>query len=209
MTTRHIRQSVFGASILLHLVALSPLLFMTRAETAPSAPCINLTLTSAVAAPENPVQTAKPKPEPRPASPAIKERAMKTVPAAVTTTSQDAPPSCIRQEPAAESASAGTPQAVPAPQSGNYLSIVRSRIETKKHYPPFARNLQQEGTVIVNVVIGADGAVVSTSLVKSSGFATLDKAALAAVRKAAPFPPPSGYGLGRMSIDIPLLFKLI
>ncbi|MBN1928377.1 MAG: energy transducer TonB [Chlorobiaceae bacterium] len=210
MTTRRIRQSVFGASILLHLAALTPFVFMTRAETTPATASINLTLTSAVAAPENPAQTAKPKPEPRPASPARKERAMKPVPATVTTTSQDAPPSCIRQElPAAESASAGTPQAAPAPQSGNYLSIVRSRIEAKKHYPPFARNLQQEGTVTVNVVIGADGAVVSTSLVKSSGFATLDKAALAAVRKAAPFPPPTGYGLGRISIDIPLLFRLI
>ncbi|AOS83358.1 hypothetical protein BIU88_03885 [Chlorobaculum limnaeum] len=209
MTAQRIRQGVFSASILLHLAALTPFVFTTRTETAPTAPSIDLSLTSAVARPEKPTQTAKPMPHPVRKEQAMKPAWQKPVPTTVSTTSPDAPPPCIRQEPAAESASAGTPQAIPASQSGNYLSIVRSRIEAKKHYPPFARSLQQEGAVIVNVVIGSDGAVISTSIVKSSGFSTLDNAALAAVRKAAPFPPPTGFGLGRLTVNIPLLFKLI
>jgi len=50
-------------------------------------------------------------------------------------------------------------------------------------YPIGARARQQEGRVIFKVRIGTDGRVVETQTLQSSGFATLDQAALAAVKQ--------------------------
>lgn len=210
MTAQRIRQGVFSASILFHLALLTPFVFMTRTESVSTTPCISLSLTSPATQP-HPVQPVQQNPEPLPRKKerTVKPEPQKPLPAALTTTSQDAHPHSIRQESAAENTSAVTPQAVPASLSASYLSIVRNRIEAKKHYPPFARNLQQEGTVVLNVVIGSDGVIISSSLVNSSGYASLDRAALAAVQKVSPFPAPTGFGLGRMSVTIPLVFKLI
>ncbi|MGU3782164.1 TonB family protein [Burkholderia metallica] len=49
-------------------------------------------------------------------------------------------------------------------------------------YPAKARRLQQEGTVIVHLSIGADGAVTSARVASSSGSPLLDAAAVAAIR---------------------------
>lgn len=49
-------------------------------------------------------------------------------------------------------------------------------------YPPKARRLQQEGTVVVRLIIGTDGAVASASVAQSSGSSLLDASALDAIR---------------------------
>ncbi|MBN3809457.1 energy transducer TonB [Paraburkholderia sp. Ac-20347] len=49
-------------------------------------------------------------------------------------------------------------------------------------YPAKAKRLEQEGTVMVNLVIGTDGAVTAARVAHSSGSALLDAAALAAIR---------------------------
>jgi protein TonB len=50
-------------------------------------------------------------------------------------------------------------------------------------YPPDARRRGEQGTVMMRVLVGADGAVVRAEISRSSGYRRLDDAALAAVRK--------------------------
>lgn len=219
MKMQRIRQSVFGISILLHLALLIPFLEMRRSQDAATEQCITFTINNAVAQQqESPCPPVRPLPEKvrKPERIPLKKKTEKSrkkqisaqVPPQQSASKGDMPP-LTRQEPAAPSSPALPPQDTPAPQSGKYLSIVRTRIEAKKHYPPFARNLQHEGTVVVNVTIGTGGSIISAVIGKSSGYASLDKAALEAVRKAGPFPPPPGYGLGQISVSVPLVFKLL
>lgn len=213
------RKSVFAVSALLHLAILIPFVEMKDSEKAATEPCVTFSINTAAAwqqesayHPEKQVPRKAKRPEPA----AVKKKTTKSPEKTILPPVPPAPsfpgdsPPLTRQEPAAASAPALPPQETPAPpQSGKYLSMVRTRIEAKKHYPPFARSLQHEGTVVVNVTIGTAGAIISAGIARSSGYESLDKAAVEAVRKAGPFPPPTVYGLGQISIDVPLVFRLI
>jgi protein TonB len=48
--------------------------------------------------------------------------------------------------------------------------------------PPEARRLGEQGSLVLQVLIQADGRVSDAKLVQSSGFAELDQAALAGVK---------------------------
>lgn len=50
-------------------------------------------------------------------------------------------------------------------------------------YPNASRRKREQGTVVLRLVISEDGRVVSAVVSRSSGFAALDEAAVAAVRK--------------------------
>ena len=76
-----------------------------------------------------------------------------------------------------------------APRAGprSYAETVRARLA---HHKPANSNL---GGAMVSFAIGADGRLSSARVVRSSGNTRADKAALATVKRAAPFPkPPSG-----------------
>ena len=90
----------------------------------------------------------------------------------------------------------------------SYLSLIRSQIEQHKYYPHFSKKQDHEGTVFIKLDIAKDGSVVQAALLSSSGYNTLDKAALDAVRQSSPFPAPSDYGLGELSLDIPVCYML-
>jgi protein TonB len=70
------------------------------------------------------------------------------------------------------------------------LAAVRAGIARTLVYPPNARRNGVQGRVLVEFVLLADGWIRGLALRSSSGFPLLDSAALAAVEKAAPFPPP-------------------
>ena len=53
----------------------------------------------------------------------------------------------------------------------------------KPQYPSASRRLEEEGTVSLRFLIGTDGQVLQSEVVKSSGFARLDEAARAALSK--------------------------
>ena len=53
----------------------------------------------------------------------------------------------------------------------------------KPQYPSASRRLEEEGTVGLRFLIGADGNVLQSEVVKSSGFVRLDEAARAALSK--------------------------
>lgn len=106
------------------------------------------------------------------------------------------------------------PAAVPVPVAASrlpdYLAAVRSQVENHKDYPAFARQLRQQGTVLVRVAIGPEGRLLDAVILNSSGHHSLDKAALAAIRNAGRFRSPEGFGLSqRVTIDIPITYKLI
>lgn len=77
-------------------------------------------------------------------------------------------------------------------------------VESHKSYPYAAVRLNQQGTVIVNVIIDSSGNLISANVV-SSVNSNLDKAALNAVHNACPF----SHGLGEsISMDVPVNFYL-
>ena len=62
-------------------------------------------------------------------------------------------------------------------------------------YPAVARRREQQGTVTVRVLVGADGAVERAEVAESSGFDSLDDAALETVRSRWRFVPARHDGL--------------
>jgi protein TonB len=77
---------------------------------------------------------------------------------------------------------------------------------TQPPYPRLAVRLGQEGTTRLVVEINPQGEVIAISLHKSSGFAVLDKAAIAAVQEWK-FIPPTGV-TGTSKALVPVRFKL-
>jgi protein TonB len=88
--------------------------------------------------------------------------------------------------------SPAVPQASPAPIPARThdLASVRAGIARVLVYPPQARRNGIAGRVVVEFVLLADGGIRDLVLLAGSGFPVLDDAALAAVRAAAPYPPP-------------------
>jgi TonB family protein len=71
-----------------------------------------------------------------------------------------------------------------------YLSVVYGMIVSQKHDPPSLRAQNLHGTVIVAFFIDDAGRLVQETLYRTSGYSDMDAAALEAVNRAAPFPPP-------------------
>ncbi|WP_414857274.1 TonB family protein [Burkholderia sp. IT-111MI5] len=75
-------------------------------------------------------------------------------------------------------------------------------------YPPKARRLEQQGTVVVRLNIGVDGAVKTARVAQSSGYPLLDAAALAAI-EAGHCQPYTTAGIARaVEAEQPIAFNL-
>ncbi|MBW2108567.1 MAG: energy transducer TonB [Deltaproteobacteria bacterium] len=93
--------------------------------------------------------------------------------------------------------------------SHSYLEMVRLKIERHKRYPGSARARQIEGCVTIRFVITPEGHAQTVQVVKTSGYRMLDKAALRAVKDAAPFPkPPRHLFSGEIPLEITIVFEL-
>lgn len=86
--------------------------------------------------------------------------------------------------------------------------LIVKRVEELKRYPAEARLEQAEGRVVVKVVILEDGTVSDTEIVKSSGFHTLDEAALELMRQSGPFTFPHPLGKPSLTIKVPINYAL-
>ncbi|WP_372799608.1 TonB family protein [Litorivivens sp.] len=76
-------------------------------------------------------------------------------------------------------------------------------------YPKRALKLNQQGTVLLEVVIDRDGNLVSSKVIQSSGYGALDAAAVTAVEKTAPFPAiPEGIAGGQIEFTLPFTFQI-
>ena len=85
----------------------------------------------------------------------------------------------------------------------NYPGKVRSKLAR------IARSVRAKGRgeVVVAFAVGSNGGVRSARVARSSGVASVDQAALQAIRKASPFPPiPENAGRSTWEFSIPLAF---
>jgi len=88
---------------------------------------------------------------------------------------------------------------VPArPSVADRLDAIRRRIQEALVYPPLARLDGVEGETLVYFDVGRDGHAVAVAVAASSGVPSLDRAALRAVRRAAPMP----WVHGRLAVPV-------
>jgi protein TonB len=83
----------------------------------------------------------------------------------------------IAPDPAASSINV-QPQQTPPVQPVDASASGLINTHTTPPYPPMARRLSQQGTVILSITVGADGAVSAAQVATSSGVPELDQAAL-------------------------------
>jgi len=138
-----------------------------------------------------------------------------TVPALVPGAAEPTPVAVASTLPTANPAAAApatlTATAAPAPTSvrvelpssdADYLQNPRPP------YPPVSKRLNEQGTVIVRVLIGADGLPQKAELRKSSGYDRLDQVALATVMKWRYLPGKRAGIAETMWFDVPISFLL-
>lgn len=113
------------------------------------------------------------------------------------------------QAPAQMATISPAPSSAPTKRDYGWLSdeILR-RVEELKRYPASARIDRAEGKVVVKAVIHEDGNIGEVEIFQSSGYLTLDKAAVETMRQAAPFHLPHPLGQPRMTIKIPMSYRL-
>ncbi len=113
------------------------------------------------------------------------------------------------QAPAQMATISPAPSSAPTKRDYGWLSeeILR-RVEELKRYPASARIDRAEGKVVVKAVINEDGNIGEVEIFQSSGYLTLDKAAVETMRQAAPFHLPHPLGQPRMTIKIPMSYRL-
>ncbi len=136
-----------------------------------------------------------PAPQPVPAPPLMTSRADSAPdsvpPAAPATAAPPSPPQPVAREPEPSVASVPAPAtrsaapaaAAPAPAVVPPRSDAAHLNNPAPVYPPLSRKLQEQGRVLLDVHILADGSVGEMRLKKSSGFDRLDDAAMRAVRQ--------------------------
>jgi protein TonB len=90
-----------------------------------------------------------------------------------------------------------------------YLREVRRLLEQQKKYPGAARRMHLQGVAVLRFTIAYDGRIESIRLCRSSGHGLLDDAAQETVKRVGGFPPlPSALGKKRLTLEIPLAFRL-
>lgn len=226
-------RSVYGASasakpkafivtVLIHAVVIALLVVRssgTYTVAKPSAPLV-VTL-QPLASPPEPEPAAKEKPVP--------EREKKTLPTpqqvapVQRTVIPLAPPSPTpppidlpKADPAPRQADTAAPKAAPAPlaqqaQSNapdSWEGRVLARLEKFRRYPGSARSARQQGVVYIRFRMNRDGHVLTSSIVRSSGSAALDQAALDTLRRADPLPKIPTDRPDEIEIAVPVEFYL-
>lgn len=115
------------------------------------------------------------------------------------------------QAPAPTQLAAISPAPPNAPTKRDYgwlSEAILRRVEELKRYPASARVDRAEGKVVVKAVINEDGSIGDVEIFQSSGYPSLDKAAIETMRQAAPFQLPHPLGQARLTIKIPMSYRL-
>ena len=135
----------------------------------------------------------------------------------ISPTPSSAPPAIPEQTAQSDQAPAPTQMAAISPAPSNaptkrdygWLSeAILRRVEELKRYPASARMDRAEGKVVVKAVINEDGSIGEVEVFQSSGHPALDKAAIETMRQAAPFHLPRPLGQPRLTIKIPMSYRL-
>ena len=115
------------------------------------------------------------------------------------------------QAPARTQMASISPTLTNAPTKLDYgwlSETILRRVEELKRYPASARIDRAEGKVVVKAVIAEDGNIGDVEVFQSSGHPGLDKAAIETLLQAAPVHLPRPLGQPRMTIKIPMSYRL-
>ena len=121
-------------------------------------------------------------------------------------------PAAVGSDGGAVRGGAGSPGAVDggAGDDPNSLAHADYASNPPPNYPASARRRAQQGTVTVRVLVGADGSVERAEVSDSSGFDSLDDAALETVRSRWRFVPARHGGIAVESwVLVPIRFALL
>ncbi len=114
-----------------------------------------------------------------------------------TATVQDATPREAKQQPSVS-------RAASARQSETWRSRVQSYLARRAN----RARAEGQGTVRIRFVVTNDGAIVSASVVGSSGVPQLDQSVLETIRRASPVPSaPDGVDVSRQSFTVPFQIR--
>lgn len=106
-------------------------------------------------------------------------------------------------ETGAASASRGqTGQTTDAGAPDSLKQRIRDALQANLVYPYIARKRRMEGTVLVDFKINHRGTAEKIRVLKGSGYALLDSAAMETVVKASPFP------VADFSVEVPITYRL-
>lgn len=155
-------------------------------------------------------------------SPAVLEppsEPARSVPSPEMGSDQDVPPGNEgRSSDAPTKVASLTPIEAPSPSSATisqgkpdfgWLSeIISKRVEELKRYPAMARADRLEGRVVIRAVVKDDGHLADIQIAKSSGHETLDRAAIEVLQQAFPVPMLRALGKPRVTIHVPLSYRL-
>lgn len=95
-----------------------------------------------------------------------------------------------------------------APRQAKIDAPPRPKRDIRPDYPKGARQRGEQGDVVVEIRVGADGLVAAAHIVTSCGFAELDAAALKAVKAAKFAPARSGREAVASTARLKLSFRL-
>lgn len=91
----------------------------------------------------------------------------------------------------------------------DYFELLKMRVESLKTYPEQAKKQNQQGFAVIEFSLNQKGQISAVRVHKSSGSQALDRAALKAVRKSAPFPrAPQGLFSYPLRMRIGVSFEL-
>lgn len=167
---------------------------------APVAPSVR---PKAQVTPKQPVVPIKPKPPvtrvntPLPAAmpvPVAEAKPVPVAPVAVAPVVEPAPP--------APAPPAPVEATLPPRFDAAYLDNPSPR------YPPLSRKLAEQGRVLLRVMVAANGRAVTVQLERSSGYARLDDAAVAAVSSWRFVPARQGTQAVSATVLVPIVFSL-
>lgn len=138
-----------------------------------------------------PQKVAVPKPQ---EAPVKQELATKPAPSATTKPKQEA---------------GGAPKKVDPNDLRKYINKVARKIDRKKRYPRLAKENGEEGVVMIKMTLDRNGTLIAYRLSRKAPSERLNQATLSTVQSAAPFPPlPSSYPNSKITIEVPLRFRL-
>lgn len=144
-------------------------------------------------------QTVTPEPVDEPYSPPVMSVAPKI----------ESPPPTFTAPPPPPPQPVGPSQADLDAARKGYADRLARAIARHKQYPRIAQMRGWQGEVLVDLELDDKGAVISSSIAKSSGFEVLDKQALEMIKKAEPFErPPEILKAARLQHTVPISFKL-
>ena len=117
-------------------------------------------------------------------------------------TSLDTPPPQVSHQ-------SPVPSSLSARPDYSWLSeTILRRVEELKRYPAEARLDRAEGKVVLKAVIRGDGSVDDVVVYQSSGYRSLDHAAVELLKRAAPFRLSRPLGKSQMMVKIPMNYRL-